>query len=845
MDWSTKHFAGWIAAASLLAAGGVSSTIAGEQTPVPHEVNTFIVNHCVACHGEDLQEGDLRLDNLPADFASSTTAAKWVEVMDRLNLGEMPPAGEPEPDVNELRAVASWVAAGLRQAEKQAISTGGRVLMRRMNRDEYIHTIQDLLRVEFLPSEDPKALLPPDGTAEGFDKVSAALMLDPSLLDNYFTLAQKIADKAIVDGPPPFETETMRVDFGPDSDARAVQKLTEDLRTIVREDDIAMMGQSVNMRWELQYPDTGRRIPVEGKYRVRFRAAGDPGKSGEPIRMRVEQQHPVESMALEEEFVIDATPDDPQVYETVVTRDPKSGHWKIEFLNGRELGVLNAVYWHAFREGRDAGKEGDLATVMRLQARKKLEGGHDGSSIDPVWVDPSDLPKLYLDWFEVSGPLYDQWPPKSHEMLLFKGDGEAGDVGYVREILTRFMPWAYRRPVKSEEVEPFVRLVEAEFQQGASFNEGLRLGVAAILTSPAFLYLYESDGAEASEGPRSLTDVELASRLSYFLWSSMPDHELFQMAMSGKLSDPQTLASQVNRMLSDEKAERFIDGFASQWLRTKEFDKFVPDEKLYSEYSPALGEAMKRESLEFFRQVLTDDRPVHEFIDSDWTMLNEALAEHYGIPGVEGEEFRMVELPADSKRGGLLGMAGVAMWGSDGNRTKPVSRAVYVREVLFNDPPDPPPPNAGEIEPNIEGENLTIRERLVQHQQIESCAACHRGLDPYGIAMENFNVIGQWREKQDGEDFRRGNGPPIDVSGQLPNGQAFETFEEYKALLADQKDRLARGMAEKMLVYALGRPVEPSDRSLIDSLTNRMAANDFTLRSLIEGLVLSETFTSK
>lgn len=808
------------------------------------DVSTFFRTHCVGCHGPELQEGELRLDTLPADFTSATATVKWVEVMDRLNLGEMPPPDEPRPEIADVRHVASWIAGQLRRVERDALSIGGRVLLRRMNRAEYVNTIRDLLQIEFLPSEDPTEILPPDGTAEGFDKVSAALMLDPSLLDNYFTVAQRVAEKAIVDGPPPYQTKTMRLDFGPNCEEKTIKRFAKEITTIVREHDIGMMGTKLHMRFDLRYPGENKTIPIEGRYRIRIRASADPGEASGPLKLRIAQQHPVESLSFDHEFVIDAPVDSPQVYETIAVRDPKSKHWRLEFLNGKEFGSGNPVYWYTFGESRDAGKEGDLRTVLRLQARKKLEGGHDGTSPDPVWADPSKLPKVYIDWIEVEGPLYDQWPPKSHQFVLFKGDQGTQDVAYVREIFTRFLPRAFRRPVSSEEVEPFVKLMEGDLERGASFNDAVRFGLSAVLTSPAFLYIYEPS-AEVDSDARTISDYELASRLSYFLWSSMPDDKLFVLAEAGKLSDPQVLEAQIDRMLADPKAEAFVEGFGGQWLRTREFRKFTPDERLYPDYTPELGEAMVAEALAFFREVLENDRPVDSFIDSDWTMLNQRLAKYYGIEGVQGDAMRPVQLPAESHRGGLLGMAGVAMWGSDGNRTKPVSRAVYVREVLFNDPPDPPPPNAGEIEPNIEGENLTVRERLIQHQKIASCAACHRGLDPYGIALENFNVIGQWREQQDGEDFRRGKGPAIDPSGKLPNGESFATFDEYKALLLAQRDRLAQGLAEKMIVYALGRPVEPSDRGLINELTQRMAQSDYTMRSLIKGLILSEEFAKK
>jgi hypothetical protein len=289
--------------------------------------------------------------------------------------------------------------------------------------------------------------------------------------------------------------------------------------------------------------------------------------------------------------------------------------------------------------------------------------------------------------------------------------------------------------------------VQEELDHAQSFHDAIRAGVTAVLTSPNFLYLHEPGGTEA----RTLSDFELASRLSYFLWSSMPDEALVELARQQKLRDPQVLLSQVDRMLADPKSEALVQAFAAQWLRTGQYRTFRPDERLYREYTDELGAAMVEQSLGFFREILKHDLSMLNFLDSDWTMLNERLARFYGIDGVSGNDFRRVPLGAGSHRGGLLGQAGVAMFGSDGNRTKPVSRGVYVREVLFNNPPDPPPPNVGEIEPNIRGKNLTVRERLLAHQEIESCAACHRTIDPYGLALENFNVIGQWREAQDGD----------------------------------------------------------------------------------------------
>ena len=334
----------------------------------------------------------------------------------------------------------------------------------------------------------------------------------------------------------------------------------------------------------------------------------------------------------------------------------------------------------------------------------------------------------------------------------------------------------------------------------------------------------------------------LAERLAAFLWGSMPDEALSQAARRGVLAADTELRSQVDRMLADPKRERFVRDFATQWLRVEDILAFTPDPQIYREFDAELAKAAIEEPVAFFAEALERDLPLSTFLNSDFVMVNQRLAEHYGFDGVRGKGFRPMALPRDSERGGLLGMMGVHLAGSDGIRTKPVSRAAYVREVLFNDPPDPPPPNAGEIEPNIEGENLSVRDRLLQHQEIESCAACHRSLDPYGLALENFNVVGSWRDHQDGEDFRRRDPPDIDASGLLPNGVPFADFFQFRERLLGQEDRLRRGLAEKLLVYGLGRPISPADDAALIEITDRTRAQGDSLRALIHALVQSSVF---
>lgn len=835
---------------SLAALTVCSSAIAAP----PEFLQPFLKANCLACHGPEKQEGKLRLDTLATDFTQGETARQWVEVMDQLNRGEMPPDDRPRPDAAAQQQVVKWIAAELRDAERKSRSSGGRVVLRRMNRTEYANTIRDLLAINFLPGESPLDFLPPDGRADGFDKGSSALLLDPSLLDKYYEVAQRIAAQAIVSGPPPFATYRNRFELEDTAKRGSIRYLCAQPGFQCREHDVVIMEGGTRSFDDLFYPGTkvnggrGKRIPIKGLYAVRVRAAADRGGKDEPVTMQVIRESGGEGVLLD--TVVDAPESAPKVYEVILPLGVDGGEFSVRIGKPTRFRGYSQAYGHMERAIERAGNEQNFAEIMRLRGRMLAEGVVSGSMPNPDVLDLKKVPKLFVDWIEIEGPLYDQWPPKSHEIVLGRDQNAAQDVARVREVFTRFLPLAFRRPVSADEVEPFVKLVQQELDAGATWEEAIRVGLAAVLTSPKFIYLFEPGG----EKRRWLNDHELATRLSYFLWSSMPDDELRRLATEGKLSGranqgpkyaPFVIAPQVERMLKDSRSSALVHGFGAQWLRTDEYRNFKPDEKLYPTYNDKLGAAMVHQSLGFFEYVLRSDLPVTNFLDSDFTLLNERLAKLYGIEGVVGEEYRVVKLSADSPRGGLLGQAGVMMRGSDGNRTKPVTRGVYIREVLFNDPPDPPPPNVGEIEPNIQGKNLTVRERLLQHQQIEACAACHRGIDPYGLALENFNVIGQWRDEQDGENFRGGKRPKIDASSKLPSGESFANFAEFKKLLKQQHPRFRQALAEKLLSYALGRPVEPLDRPTIDQMTAAATAGDDSLRSLIQALVTSEAFRTK
>jgi Protein of unknown function (DUF1592)/Protein of unknown function (DUF1588)/Protein of unknown function (DUF1587)/Protein of unknown function (DUF1585)/Protein of unknown function (DUF1595)/Planctomycete cytochrome C len=806
-------------------------------------VRPFLETHCYKCHGPEKEKGDFRLDTLPVDFSDHAVLGHWIEVMDNLNLGEMPPEDEPAPPGSELAVVTRWIAGELRAAEAASRSTGGRELLRRLTRAEYANTVRDLLAVEFLPKEGPLDLLPPDGTEGGFDKVSRALLLDPSLMSQYFEVAALVADKAIVTGPPPVPTRRNRMEYEEMSGGIAYLKDQRD--TILRPDGVITMQSGMRSDEALRHPWNDKLIPVRGRYTLRLRVGSDPGERGEPLYIRITREGDGDLWSGR----VTGTLTEPQIIE--ITRpfdEPGSGEIAVKFENPLPFAMVNYFHTALSRESDKNLADGRAVASGRTLARMGAEGMISQSRPEPSTYDTSRFPRLFFDWIELEGPLYEQWPPRSTERLFPRGleDSSVPPGEALTSVFTELLPRAFRRPVTSEEIARIVAISESELASGRPFPEAVQGGLVAMLCSPNFLLHLEGD---ASETPVPLNPHALANRLSYFLWSSLPDETLREAAHSGKLTKPENIAAEVDRMLADPKAEALVTGFAASWMKAGEFDRFDVDRNLYRDYysvtRAGLNEAVNAEPLAFFREVLTKDLSVLNFLDSDWTMVNEPLASWYGLTGVSGADFQRVALPPESPRGGLVGMAALHKWGSDGNRTKPVERGKYVLDVLFNDPPDPPPPNVGEVEPNVEGAMLTVRQRLDQHRSIESCRNCHARLDPYGLGLENFNVVGLWRDQQDGEREWWPREAVIDSSGVFPNGRSFATFVEYRAGLTEQSDRFLRGLAEKMFVYALGRTVESTDRGTIDELVAAVQAGDLTLRSLVKAIVQSEAFLKK
>lgn len=875
LNQSIKDFVRWAVCCVLAIALGLPTTNSFAAAPeYERDVLPFLKRHCYSCHDAKQAKAGLRLDELGTDFLRGTTADNWHEVINQINSGEMPPEDEPRPDPKAAFAVVEWVGAKLKEAEKLARMSGGRILMRRLNRQEYANTVGDLFRLDSHFIEKLKRELPADGKAEGFDRLSSALFFDQTQMASYLEWTAEIAREAVQSTPPTSVKYTWEANKHLSGEA-VRQKVNENLDHMIEtgpptyfKTDKGMIIRSVNMyghrNWEFIDVPAGVRpsltslVKADGYYRIRFKGGSDPGDRGEPIRVRLLYGGgtPLEQTF---EFKPNGTLDNPAVTEMTVflragepdmTRgisitwngiwDARINHPGWEALNMRIM-VGGAKIGQAVAKKDDDGLKKARADLDNALAEAKAFTGTRWIHNEKYNIDT--LPKLLLDTIEVEGPVSKEWPPASHVVLGLDAKTPQDEVG-LRAAFSKLLPRAYRRTVQAEEIDRLVNIAaKAMRDEKLDFHAALRLGLQTMLVSPGFVFLQEPQASDAS-AVRPLNDYELASRLSYFLWSSLPDDELFALADKGTLRDPATLSAQVTRMLADPKSRRFVENFAGQWLDVEQFGSVEPAME-YKDYDAKLRAAEREEPLAFFQQVLSENLPVTYFLDSPFLVINERLARHYGIDGVTGEAFQKVALRPEHHRGGVLGMAGLMTLLSDGTRTLPVRRGAWVLEKLLNDPSPPPPPNAGEIQPNTAGARLTVRERLAKHRSEPNCASCHAKLDSYGLALENYDAIGRWREQQNGEGISGPKAPVIDPSGALKSGREFSDLAGYKAALLAEKEKFVRAFSEKLLTYALGRPVGYVDNTTLEQITTTTGKSDHRLQDLIQAVVSSEPFLTK
>ena len=790
-----------LAKSGLLAAESPDATASFDSALKP-----LLAEHCVRCHGEKKQKGNFRVDTLPRDFASSLSAAHWGDVMSRISSGEMPPENEPKPRSEATARAVEWIAGQLKDGEAARMAKRERVTFHKLTREEYGNTIHDLLGVNF-NAADPGGL-PEDPEWHGFERIGSVLSLSPAHVEKYLAAAETILNEAMPVAAPKTLSRRMTVwDLRYHGDQRQ------------KAEKLGLADKARVELWPQDGVDVGTDFPVAGDYRIRIQLSGMKPPKGRAPRVNVYAKG-LDRMLVEQEVV--TTEESPMTVD--VTFHVPAGHHDLR-LTCDASGPSNLP-----RHGRfDAGR---FFTTIKASDSGRQPWQYKLTDEEGIPIRPF----LIVDFVEIQGPLQSAWP--SPQQRTFFGSGSQDRV-HAREIVTRFAERAFRRPVREQEIERFTKLVESEVNSGEKFESAVKSALQAILCSKDSIYLVEGSTNRLN---LQLNDWELASRLSYFLWSTMPDDRLFDLARTNALHRPEVLRGEVTRMLRDPRAARFSTGFSRQWLQLKNVGKFPPDKKLYPDYDAHLERSMVAEGTTFFRQVLDQNLSVRQFLDSDWTMLNARLAEHYGIGGVDGDEFRQVALRVEDHRGGLLAQAGVLSLTSDGQRHRPAHRGKWVLETIFNKPPPPPPANVKPIEPTPATQpKATLRMKLEAHKSDENCAACHRKVDPLGLAFDNYDAIGRWRTEESVKDGAGAN-PKVDASGVLPDGRPFANASELKRLLLADTDKFASALVEKLATYALRRAMTIDDRQAMIALTAQTKASGYRLRDMVVGLVLSDLF---
>jgi hypothetical protein len=776
------------------------------QTAATEDSSTaFFAKHCQACHGGLKPKGGFHLSRLSPDFNDKTNRERWLSVLEQLQTDAMPPKEKPRPSAKETRAVTDWIRARVDKAA--AVGTGGRVVLRRLNRTEYENTIRDLLAVDL----DLKDLLAPDTSTEGFDTRAESQHVSSFQMEQYLEAADAVLDASIANVSRP-QTIKRRLSI---KDERSVKPTGSVYRHL--DDGVAIFSSWASAN--IQVTMWNFRTPSRGKYRIAISGYGF--QTEKPVTFHIMAGT---LAAMTEQALV--------------------GYYEVP-----------------------AKKPTIVEFVKRLEAKNTMRLIVDGLGVTPpvvekVGADKYTGPGLVVQWVEIEGPLLDSWPPTSHRRIF--GDMPQAKVSLpdgtsrleivskepladAERILREFARRAFRRSVTDEDVKPFLDRVKTKLDAKFSFEQAVRVGLKAVLVSPSFLFLREPPG--------KLDDFALANRLSYFLWSSMPDEELLRIADSRKLSEPAELHKQVERMLRDPKATAFTENFVGQWLSLRNIDATVPDPTLYPEYDEVLKLSMVKEAYLFFDELLKNDLSLTNFVSSDFSMLNGRLAKHYGIPNIVGQEFRKVPLPPDSHRGGVMTMGGVLKVTANGTTTSPILRGAWVLERILGTPPPRPTVDVEAVDPDIRGAT-TIREQLAKHRQRAECASCHTKIDPPGFALESYDVIGGWRENYrsvgkgdpvmlNGRTMRYKKGPPVDAADMLPDGRRFKNIDEYKQLLLQDKDQLARALTEKLLSYSTGGTPAKTDRPEIDAIVSSVREKDYGLRSLVHAIIQSKLFQSK
>ena len=778
----------------------------------------FLSTHCVSCHGPKKEKGDLRIDTLSRDFKAGMDSHLWAEVNERINAGEMPPEEQPRPNEQEISEFIAQLDQKLSEGKAARMAARPPVAHYRLSRKEYQNTVYDLLGVRYDPTKPGE--LNEDTLWHGYERIGSQLSLSPSHVDRYYQAAEIVLDRAFP------QTE---------GEARKIKKTAADLRYgggEKQKEALKRFGIKRPLRY-LHFPGRvqqalssnwfGKTGPEHsGLYKLRLQASGIRPPGGQPAHLSIGMKTSEENVEGILELDITAPEDSPQVYEAEVFLEmPTQLHFAVVATD-----VIDRRQGAAFRNAlsaRDSYIFTHSSETFLLNPNAPQMFDDKGNGI---------FSTVILDWIEWEGPIV-----TPQEKALRKGifPENNATVEQVSDRLQYFAERAWRRKVDPQELSGYLKSFQMDVEAGDKIEDAFRTAILRVLTSRNFIYLVEGEPK-----PREmLNEHELASRLSYFLWSSMPDNTLFSKANEGKLNGLE-LDKQVDRMLSDARIERFVDDFSRQWLQLHRVGMFPPDKKLYPKYDDWLETSMAHEPVEFFRELLRNNLPIESLLDSEWTMANARLCDFYGLPEPTKQGFQRVSLKPEHNRGGLLTMGGVLGLTSDGTRHRPVHRGVWLSETIFNKTPPPPPANVDPIEPvPPEGEKVTIRQRMEAHTRDPNCAACHKSIDPLGLAFDQYDAIGQWRTH---EHIPTGVGknPPVDASGTLTDGREFNGSVEFKKLLLDDRDRFARAFIEHLCTYALRRVLTVDDKEDVTLILSEAKKKNYHIKDIVRAVAVSD-----
>lgn len=823
----------------------------GTVAAISPDVTRYLKTYCVRCHGPQEQNADVRLDTMPVSIPDGTVALKWQDVLDVLNLGQMPPTGEARPPKEaETRAIEA-LTANLLEARKRLTDTGGHVVIRRLNRRQYARTIDALFGVPVDVS-----MLPEDATVDGFDTLGQAQSFSSLHLERYLEIGRRVLDQTYnFKSHRPFKHVEQ-------SESRIAKKIHEEIPRLEKKvenyaksiadgrKDHVQRREITKLEIELSrdYLDrsetqNGALIPFRGLVPnawTSFNKSTRPGTYRVRVRCGIATDKPIDSfyMKVVRGEYRSKVPDAIDYYHiTGTVAEPQTVEFTIDI--------------DGIRSNRLEFSRRDI----RPRRLARYDGIRDYIFKYPLVAHLADdkRPDLWIDAIELDGPLPRTEPTLSAKSLFDGKEPEGLDERSARQLIERFAFEAFRHETPdSGYIDRLMAIYATSLRRGASPIDALKDAFAVVLATPRFLYLEEPQ--PESGKARALTDRELAMRLSYFLWSAPPDAELYRLAEERKLHEPDVLTEQINRLLNSSRSNIFTETFASQWLELDRLKSIDPNGTSSPTYDDAVHRHSRREVVETIRFLLKEDRPVSDLLDSRYVVINSLLADFYGLRGVAGDDFRRVDLPADSPRGGLPGQSAVLTLTGTGVRTSPVERGAWVLRKLLHRPPPPAPANVPMLDEDSIGQK-SIRDTLTMHQSAPQCASCHRRIDPLGFGLENFDAVGLWRtsvkvvtppdESEDNGQIAeaRYRTFPIDAKGVMPDGvRQFDGPSTLKQRLSEDREAFLHGLTEALMTYALGRTIAFADKPRVDQIVAATIEDDYRLRTLIHEIVRSDAF---